>query len=131
MKNSLCTADLMAKSGLPNCGVCPLGKRTPETNNHIIVKCHYIMHFWTSLKIRWDCMLLIFKNGLPYPSSNGWSRCRMDEPLLGKCCLALCYFLLLKFGTNLMHVSSITSTPPHTHTIIIDKIKNKAKLLYP
>ena len=46
LQNRLWTADRLEKRGWPNCGLCPLGKRTTESVDHLFVHCHFTMRIW-------------------------------------------------------------------------------------
>ena len=50
LQNRLWTADRLARRGLPNCGPCPLCKRTTETADHLLLHCRYTARIWTALK---------------------------------------------------------------------------------
>jgi hypothetical protein len=44
------TADRLERRGWPNCGLCQLCKREPETAAHIIFRCRYTLRIWTEIK---------------------------------------------------------------------------------
>ena len=50
LQNKVWTADRLARRGWPNCGMCQLCKREPETAAHIMFKCRYSILIWDSLK---------------------------------------------------------------------------------
>ncbi|XBI06310.1 hypothetical protein VPH35_134341 [Triticum aestivum] len=43
LQDRIWTADLLEKSGWPNCGPCPLCKREQETGIYLFVKCRYTL----------------------------------------------------------------------------------------
>ena len=44
------TADRLQRRGWPNCGLCQLCKREPETAAHIIFRSRYTVRIWTEIK---------------------------------------------------------------------------------
>ena len=44
------TADRLQRRGWPNCGLCQLCKREPETAAHIIFRCRYTVRIWMEIK---------------------------------------------------------------------------------
>lgn len=54
MKNRVWTADRLQKQGWPNCGLCQLCKREPESAAHILFKCRYSLRIWAAVKTGFD-----------------------------------------------------------------------------
>ena len=50
LQNKVWTADRLARRGWPNCGMCQLCKREPETAAHLMFKCRYSLRVWEGLK---------------------------------------------------------------------------------
>jgi hypothetical protein len=50
IQNRLWTADRLEKRGWPNCGLCPLCKREPETITHLLINCRYTVRLWDSIR---------------------------------------------------------------------------------
>ncbi|WVZ63192.1 hypothetical protein U9M48_012845 [Paspalum notatum var. saurae] len=47
IKNRVCTADRLAKRGLPHPAVCPLCDQAEETIQHVLVSCVFARQVWT------------------------------------------------------------------------------------
>ena len=50
LQNRVWTADRLTRRGWPNCGLCQLCKREPETAAHIMFQCRYSIRIWGALK---------------------------------------------------------------------------------
>lgn len=50
IQNRFWTADRLAKRGWPNCGLCPLCKRAPESITHLLVHCRYTTRLWCYIR---------------------------------------------------------------------------------
>jgi hypothetical protein len=59
------TADRLQKRGWPNCGVCQLCKRKPESAAHLLFKCRYYLRIWNSLL---SCLRIISVDTSNWPN---------------------------------------------------------------
>jgi hypothetical protein len=50
IQNWMWTADRLDKRGWQNCGLCKLCNQVQDAADHLLFKCRYTIHFWTSLK---------------------------------------------------------------------------------
>ena len=63
VQDRIWTADRLAKRGWPNCGLCPLCKRDPESGPHLFFKCRFTVRLWN---------LIIIKLGLAHMDTSTW-----------------------------------------------------------
>ena len=49
-QNRIWTADALHRRGWPNCGLCPLGKQTMESIDHLFVHCRFTHHLWILIR---------------------------------------------------------------------------------
>lgn len=49
-KNRVWTADRLQRRGWPNCNLCQLCKREPETAAHIMFQCRFSMRIWNAVR---------------------------------------------------------------------------------
>ena len=50
LQKRLQTSNRLATRGWPNCGLCPLCKRTPETISHLLFECRFTTRLWRFIK---------------------------------------------------------------------------------
>ena len=50
LRKRLWTSDRLARRGWPNCGLCPLCNRVPETITHLLLGCRYTTRLWGLIK---------------------------------------------------------------------------------
>jgi hypothetical protein len=61
-QNRVWTVDRLQRRGWPNCGLCQLCKREPETAPHLLFKCRYSLRIWNALKNWIDLPELLIDN---------------------------------------------------------------------
>lgn len=50
IKNRIWTADRLERRGWPNCGLCQLCRKEPESTTHLLLKCRYSICVWEAVK---------------------------------------------------------------------------------
>ena len=50
LQNKVWMADRLTRRGWPNCGLCHLCKREPETAMHLMFKCRYSLRIWHGIQ---------------------------------------------------------------------------------
>ena len=73
LQNRVWTADRLARRGRPNCGLCPLCKRAPETIAHLLVQCRFTARLWGMIKT-WLGLHTIDASGWANLSTLEWWR---------------------------------------------------------
>jgi hypothetical protein len=126
LQNRLWTADKLRRRGWDNCGLCPLCKKTKETNNHHFVHSRFTIRVWELLD-EWIGMQRIQLRQWPGLNIQEWWSSLAEGPSnnrKGLTSLTLLIFWEIWQERN-AHIFYHKLAPSF---VIIDKIKGEARL---
>ena len=67
IKDRIWTADRLQRRGWPNCNLCQLCKREPETAAHLLFRCRFFARIWNAIRVWVDApeLEVAAGNGIP------------------------------------------------------------------